>query len=90
MSDTTFEKAYARLEHILERMNSGSATLDESLTLYEEADQLIRLCNTRLSEAEQKIETLMKSRDGSVMMGENQKPLMQEFNSAKRQVLTHE
>ena len=90
MNDTTFEKAYARLEQILERMNSGSATLDESLTLYEEADQLIRLCNTRLNEAEQKIEILMKNREGSVMVGENQKPLTQEFNPAKRQVLAHE
>ena len=34
----TFETAYARLEEILEKMNSGKITLEDSLKLYEEAD----------------------------------------------------
>lgn len=74
-----FETSFARLEAILERMNSGSVSLDESLKLYEEADKLISLCAKRLNEAERKIEILIKNRSGEVMMGSDQKPLTQDF-----------
>lgn len=73
-----FEQAYARLEEILEKMNSGKVSLDDSLKLYEEADQLIVSCNKKLTEAEQKIEVLLKNRTGDVVL-ENDKPVMQEF-----------
>lgn len=55
-----FEKAFSRLEEILEKMNSGNVPLDDSLKLYEEADSLIKSCTKQLSEAEEKIETLMQ------------------------------
>ena len=61
----TFETAYARLEEILEKMNSGKITLEDSLKLYEEADKLISWSNKRLTEAEKKIEILMKNRSGN-------------------------
>lgn len=64
--DLPFEKAFARLEEILEKLNSSSVSLDESLKLYEEADKLISTCTTRLNSAEQKIEALIKNRDGTV------------------------
>jgi len=34
--EKTFEKAFKRLEEILEKMNEGKVSLDESLKLYEE------------------------------------------------------
>ena len=74
-----FEQAYARLEQILEKMNSGKASLEDSIKLYEEAGGLIASCNTRLNEAEQKIEILLKSREGDVLLDENQKPMVQTF-----------
>lgn len=58
----TFETAYERLEEILEKMNSETVALDEALSLYEEADELIGTCQKKLSEAEQKIEILVKNR----------------------------
>ena len=70
----SFEQAYVRLEHILEKMNSGKASLDESLHLYEEADQLIAACSKRLNEAEQKIEMLVKNRNGELTLNEQGKP----------------
>lgn len=78
--ELSFETAFARLEEILEKMNSGSISLDESLKLYEEADKLISTCQKRLSDAERKIETLVKNRNGEVILGSDQKPLLQEFN----------
>lgn len=78
--EKTFENAFARLEEILERMNSGTVSLDESLKLYEEADSLINMCNKRLTDAERKIEVLIKNRNGELIMGSDQKPLVQDFN----------
>ena len=77
----TFEKAFVRLEEILEKMNSGTVSLDESLKLYEEADGLIALCNKRLNEAERKIEILVKNRNGESALGSDEKPLTQDFKS---------
>ncbi len=75
----SFEAAYARLEQILEKMNSGTISLDDSIKLYEEADRLIVQCQSRLNEAEQKIEVLIKNRDGSLASGENNQPLREAF-----------
>lgn len=79
-SEMTFEVAFARLEEILERMNSGTVSLDESLKLYEEADTLITKCNKRLVDAERKIEVLIKNRNGELTLGNDQKPITQDFN----------
>ncbi len=78
--EVSFEDAFQRLEHILEKMNSGSVSLDESLKLYEEADKLITNCNKRLTTAERKIETLIKNRNGELTLGPDQKPLTKPFN----------
>lgn len=78
-STLTFETAYARLEEILEKMNSGKQSLEDSLSLYEEADRLIVFCNKRLSQAEQKIETLIKNREGDLSLDCNGTAQTQEF-----------
>ncbi|MGA8163662.1 MAG: exodeoxyribonuclease VII small subunit [Waddliaceae bacterium] len=78
--ELSFEEAFARLEDILEQMNSGAVGLDESLKLYEEADQYIRACSKQLNEAERKIEILIKNREGELALGEDQQPLTQEFS----------
>jgi exodeoxyribonuclease VII small subunit len=74
-----FEEAYSRLEEILEKMNSGRASLDDSLKLYEEADKLIVTCQKTLSEAEKKIEMMIKSRNGEVVLDEAGNPTVQAF-----------
>jgi exodeoxyribonuclease VII small subunit len=79
-NEISFEKAFSRLEEILEKMNSGTVSLDESLKLYEEADSLINLSTKRLNEAERKIETLIKKRNGELMLGDDQKPLTKDFH----------
>ena len=76
----SFESAFLRLEEILEKMNSGSATLDESLKLYEEADKLINTCSSRLNAAERKIEILIKNRKGEPALTLDQKPITQNFD----------
>lgn len=78
--EMNFEKAFSRLEAILDRMNSGNIALDESLKLYEEADKLISLCTLKLNSAEEKIEMLIKKRDGELEVDADNKPLSQNFS----------
>ena len=54
----TFERAMERLEEIVAKLESGDATLDESLKLFEEGAKLTALCNTMLDKAEQKVTVL--------------------------------
>ncbi len=79
--DLSFEEAYSRLEKILEKLSAESISLDLSLKLYEEADKLMSVCNNKLSEAEQKIEILMKNRSGELSVDENGNPLTQPFSA---------
>ena len=65
-TDMTFETAIARLEEIVRLLESGSAPLDESLSLFEEGVGLVKLCNARLDSAEQKVKILTKNPDGTV------------------------
>ena len=46
-----FEQAMTRLEEIVRALENGSATLDESLKLYEEGIGLVRTCSAKLDEA---------------------------------------
>ena len=65
IKEMTFETAMTRLEQIVLQLESGKATLDESLTLYEEGIALVKLCSGRLDEAEQKIKIIRTSADGT-------------------------
>lgn len=75
----SFETAFERLEKILDQLNGGAVSLDDALKLYEEADQLMAICNKRLNDAERKIEILIKNRNGELVLGNETKPLTQEF-----------
>ncbi len=62
----TFETAIARLEEIVHLLESGNAPLDVSLSLYEEGVALVRLCNTRLDNAQQRVKILTVGEDGTL------------------------
>jgi len=61
----TFEIAMNRLEQIVLRLESGNATLDESLSLYEEGLSLVKLCSAKLDDAEQRIKIVRTESDGT-------------------------
>ena len=60
-----FEAAFQRLEEIANLLESGNATLEESVKLYEEGAKLIKLCAGKLTNAETKIHKLSKTLDGA-------------------------
>lgn len=75
----SFEEAFARLENILQQLNNGTVSLDESLKLYKEADELIVACSKRLNDAERTIEILVKNRNGELILGNDEKPITQDY-----------
>ncbi|MBQ3792003.1 MAG: exodeoxyribonuclease VII small subunit [Clostridia bacterium] len=60
----TFEKALARLEEIVKSLESGQASLDDSLTLFTEGVTLVKFCNEKLDGAEQKVRVLTTDPEG--------------------------
>lgn len=75
MKNHTFESAQQRLEEILEALSKPNIQLEQSLSLYEEGDALVNFCSKTLSNAEKKIETLIKNRDGSIAENAHGEPL---------------
>ena len=66
----SFEAALARLEEVLQALESGESTLDEMLKLYEEGVGLIRVCNGALEQAELSVKMLRMSPDGGVELAD--------------------
>lgn len=58
-----FERSIAELEALVERMESGELTLEQSLKDFERGVALTRSCQKALTDAEQKVKILL-SRDG--------------------------
>jgi exodeoxyribonuclease VII small subunit len=69
-ADESLEKSLARLDAILERMESGNQTLDELLADYEAGASLIKACQDRLQAAEKRIFSITKTLDGSLSLQE--------------------
>ena len=65
IEEMTFETAMTRLEQIVNLLEGGKATLDESLKLYEEGIVLVRLCSDRLDKAEQRIKLVRVDEKGN-------------------------
>ncbi len=55
-----FENSIEELEKIVEQMESGDITLEESLKYFERGIELTQSCQQILSSAEQKVEILMQ------------------------------
>ena len=60
MSEPTFEEAQRELESVVQRLESGDASLDEAITLWERGEELYRVCSAKLDAAHSRIEELAK------------------------------
>ncbi len=56
----SFETAIAELEHIVAQLESGDLELEQSLKLFERGIELTRVSQSKLQEAEQKVQILME------------------------------
>ena len=55
-----FEQSLEKLEHLVERMEEGDLTLEDSLKTFEEGIRLTRECQQALENAEQKVRLLIE------------------------------
>ena len=62
----SYEEALIRLEEIVEALESGEHTLDNSMNLFKEGVELTKLCNKKLSDYEKSITKLVEQADGYV------------------------
>ena len=68
--EKTFEQAMKRLEEIVERMENGDLSLDDSLSLFEEGIGLARTCSNRLNDVEGRIQKMVRIEDGKFILEE--------------------
>jgi exodeoxyribonuclease VII small subunit len=65
----SFETALRSLEEIVERLESGDLSLEESLSCFEEGVKCATHCQERLREVEAQVDVLLKKQDGSFAVG---------------------
>jgi exodeoxyribonuclease VII small subunit len=67
-SDVPFEEALKKLETIVESMEAEDLPLETLLARFEEGTRLAKVCQTKLSEAEVKIQQLEKNAAGELSL----------------------
>src|ERR1035441_1450700 len=65
-----FEKQLAQLETVVERLEKGDLTLDESVRLFEEGMKLSNACKEELEQAEGRIQVLVETKGGTMQVAE--------------------
>ncbi|HEV8130792.1 MAG TPA: exodeoxyribonuclease VII small subunit [Acidobacteriota bacterium] len=61
-----FEDALKALEDIVARLEKGDLPLETALELFEQGVQISKFCNSKLTEAERKVEILLKDKKGEM------------------------
>jgi exodeoxyribonuclease VII small subunit len=62
--ERSFETSLGELEKIVAKLEDGELPLEESLELFETGIKLSRECRERLTQAERRIEVLLKEANG--------------------------
>ena len=77
-----FEVALEELEGVVDQLESGDLSLEDSLAAFEKGIGLVKYCNQKLNEVERKVELLIRDKEGRlhlrtlevVSSGERQEP----------------
>jgi len=67
-SGKKFESALEELEGVIEQLESGDLSLEDSLAAFEKGVGLVKYCNQKLSEVEKKVELLIKDKEGRLQL----------------------
>lgn len=63
-ADKSFETLLEELEQVVQRLETEQISLDEAMELHGRAVALVKTCQTRLQDAEQRIEKIVQAEDG--------------------------
>ncbi len=67
-SGKKFEVALEELEKVVEQLESGDLSLEDSLAAFEKGVGLVKYCNEKLTEVEKKIELLVRNKEGKLQL----------------------
>ena len=67
-SHKNFESALAELESVVEQLESGDLSLEDSLAVFEKGVGLVKYCNQKLTEVEEKVELLLRDNEGRLQL----------------------
>jgi exodeoxyribonuclease VII small subunit len=67
-AEIPFEQALKKLESIVESMEADDLALEQLLTSFEQGMKLIQVCQTKLAEAELKVQQLEKNAAGAMVL----------------------
>jgi exodeoxyribonuclease VII small subunit len=65
-NEIKYEDALDRLEKIIDLLQEGKLSLDESLDAFQEGIKLLKLCRQRLDDADMKVKLLIKDEAGNM------------------------
>ena len=60
MKNKSFEEGLAQLENITKELEEGDLSLEDSLKHFDEGVKLAEYCNSKLNDAQRKVEILLK------------------------------
>ena len=66
----SFEDALSEIKVIIEKLEGGNLSLEESLTVFERGIELIVLCYKKLGEVQKKVEILVEGTDREILQKE--------------------
>jgi exodeoxyribonuclease VII small subunit len=64
----SYEAALEDIERIVEQLESGELSLEDSLAIFEKGVGLTKYCYQKLDEVEKRIEVLTKDREGKLQL----------------------
>ena len=73
--ELSLEQAMARIEQILQTLDSGQGSLDESLALFEEGTALVHFCNEKLQQAKLRVKEVMAKNESNESEEDLSKPV---------------
>ena len=66
MKKKSFEEAISELENIVNQLENGDLTLEESIDYFQKGVELSKYCTKKLDEIEKKISLLIEDEEGNI------------------------
>ena len=60
MEDLSFEESLEKLEEIINKLENGDVPLDDAIDEFNQAMQLVKVCNQKLTQAEESIAKIVE------------------------------
>ena len=72
MQDLSFEESLEKLEEIVNKLETGDVPLDDAIDEFTKAMDLVKVCNTKLSNAEEAIAKIVQDNGELIDFNQNE------------------